>query len=249
MDMLEDDGNDDEDGFANISITTNDEDQVKQIYENILERGQANDTVALLVTKSECIETKKFISCFGVDPVEGENFNETRKRMRDYAKTIKYPQKKLVDAVRYASGGEWQGKQEMRMSVDELIEELISSIRKRLPRYCVECKEWYRSEPNRKTVAKCLICQVGIHGCKDVEQRLRGGLRNNTWICKECNDTLHSEDERILNRVRRNVKTTTVRVNKTRPNRGGRRSSSLDEASTGDERARTRETGTESERA
>ena len=134
------------------------------------------------------------------------------------------------------------------MSVDELIEELISNIRKRLPRYCVECEEWYRSEPNIKTVAKCLICQVGIHGCKDVKQRLKGGLRNNTWICKECNDTLHSEDGRILNSVRRNVKTTAVGLNKTRPNRGGRRSGSLDEASTGDEGARTSGTGTESER-
>ena len=33
--MLEDDGNDDEDGLANVSITTSDEDQPKQIYENI----------------------------------------------------------------------------------------------------------------------------------------------------------------------------------------------------------------------
>ena len=36
LDILEDDGNDDEDGLADISRTTSDEDQLKQIYENIL---------------------------------------------------------------------------------------------------------------------------------------------------------------------------------------------------------------------
>ena len=172
-----------------------------------------------------------------------------KKKMRDYAKTIEDLPKKLADAVRYASWGEWKGEQEIRMSVDELIEELIRNIRKRLPRYCVECEEWYRSEPNTEKVAECLICQVGIHGCKNVERRLKEGLRNSTWICKECNDTLHGEDERILKRVRRNVKTTTVKVTKTRPIRERRRSSSLDEANRGDERERTSGTGTESGRA
>ena len=105
LDMLEDDGNDDEDGLANVSITTSDEDQLKQIYENILEQKNATETVALLVTKTECIETGKFISCFSIDPVKGEDLSGTKKRMRDYAKTIKDPQKKLADAVRYASWG------------------------------------------------------------------------------------------------------------------------------------------------
>ena len=134
------------------------------------------------------------------------------------------------------------------MSVDDLIEELIRNIRRRLPRYCVECEEWYRSEPNTEKVAECLICQVGIHGCKNVERRLKEGLRNSTWICKECNDTLHGEDERILKGVRKNVKTTTAKVSKTRPIKEGRRNSSLDEANRGDERERTSGTGTESER-
>ena len=55
LDMVLDDGNDDEDGLANTSITTNDEEQLEQIYENILDQRHANDTVALLVTKSKCI--------------------------------------------------------------------------------------------------------------------------------------------------------------------------------------------------
>merc|ERR1712198_686221 len=252
----EDDGGDDGDNRVeeaspngnknekkNASITTSDEDQMKQIYENILEQKNATETVALLVTKTECIETGKFISCFSIDPVKGEDLSGTKKRKRDYAKTIKDPQKKLADAVRYASWGEWKGEQEIRMNVDDLIEELIRNIR-RLPRYCVECEEWYRSEPNTEKVAECLICQVGIHGCENVERRLKEGLRNSTWICKECNDTLHGEDERILKGVRKNVKTTTAKVSKTRPIREGRRSSSLDEANRGDERERTSGTGT-----
>merc|ERR1712228_991699 len=81
----------------NVSITTSDEDQMKQIYENILEQKNATETVALLVTKTECIETGKFISCFSIDPVKGEDLSGTKKRMRDYAKTIKDPQKKLAD--------------------------------------------------------------------------------------------------------------------------------------------------------
>ena len=57
---------------------------------------------------------------------------------------------------------------------------------------CIDCGEWYLTSNKGNTKLKCILCKEGEHGCvmRNTNKQSRGDI----WMCKECMDTIDTQD-------------------------------------------------------
>ncbi|CAL4126736.1 unnamed protein product [Meganyctiphanes norvegica] len=95
----------------------------------------------------------------------------------------------------------------------DLVNWLIYSLHKRMPKKCEECKDWYHTNIGDKPKLRCILCNNGNHGCvKIIMSKTIKGL---SWVCPECNKTVEDEQEYMVELAKEDI------MNKNRKNTGG----------------------------
>ena len=141
-------------------------------------------TIALkeLETGTEKREIAELIKCFEVENLKNYNHFKTRQNIKELMRTWSNEELVLRSAIKYLDNEE--NTEIKTYGVEDLISCLILSTKNRMPRYCEECKDLYRTEMDQKPKLRCIICNVGTHNCEN--------MQNNTpvsgifWVCSEC---------------------------------------------------------------
>ena len=154
-------------------------------------------TIALkqLESITENMETVELLSCFDVDSMEKKCYGKTRENIRILIQTWNEKENILIKSIEYINDG--GNLEKIRtLKIEELVSCLIISVCNRMPKMCNECNEWYRLENGNKPLLRCIMCNVGMHDCRQMDRNsLISGL---VWMCPECS-SVENEDNVIKN--------------------------------------------------
>ena len=149
-------------------------------------------------TKPSILE---MIEIFDIGSFEYGSDQENRRRLEVYLRALdrKNQIKKLKDGINFLNHNDQYvcSKLETVIEVDYLIDWFIYSLHKRMPKMCGECDDWYHAEIGKEYKLRCMICNIGNHGCRE------NHVKN--WVCGECAGGLRAEDHELLAWTRENV--------------------------------------------
>ena len=96
---------------------------------------------------------------------------ENRRKLEVYLQAMdrKEQNKKLKEAINFLNHNDQYVSKKIKavVDVDYLMNWFIYSLHKRMPKKCEECNDWYHAEIGKVHKLRCLICDIGNHGCKE----------------------------------------------------------------------------------
>ncbi|CAL4255297.1 unnamed protein product, partial [Meganyctiphanes norvegica] len=77
---------------------------------------------------------------------------------------------------------------------------LMAAKEKGIFKKCIDCKQMYWAEYDKKAKIKCLVCKLNYHGCvKEKSCKLSEGY---VWLCIECKETIENKDTELIEKIR-----------------------------------------------
>ena len=145
-------------------------------------------------TTDEDIHT--LFDLFDIDTYQREGGNEIGSKISKYVTTVNKVDGKgtesVIKAIKFLRKNNGLGNTIVTNKKDDLIKLFITEVDKRLPRNCEECDETYADNLTNIPVVKCFTCNIGHHGCNNIEVDIDKPGR--TWVCKECRDLLTEDN-------------------------------------------------------
>ena len=193
--------------------------QRKEDIEELYWSIEAVSALKEIESLAENSETIDLIKCFDAESAETNCFSKTKENIRECTRTWNEKELKMRNAIKFIENDDKTDNLDS-IKFEELITCLIITINNRMPKKCNDCNELYIVHIHTQPILRCMICNVGMHDCKNKDNKeIVSGI---LWMCPCCssigieNKVFDNAKMQVISKIISRKNTERKRANKRR---------------------------------